>query len=71
MPVSYTHLYCPSIEDKVVRFKDKERHPVFLEPEGLYTTEWYAQGMSTSMPEEVQRAFYRTVPGLELSLIHI
>ena len=57
--------YCPSIEDKVVRFKDKERHPVFLEPEGLYTTEWYAQGMSTSMPEEVQRAFYRTVPGLE------
>ena len=57
--------YCPSIEDKVVRFKDKERHPVFLEPEGLYTTEWYAQGMSTSMPEEIQRAFYRTVPGLE------
>ena len=57
--------YCPSIEDKVVRFKDKERHPVFLEPEGFYTTEWYAQGMSTSMPEEVQRAFYRTVPGLE------
>ena len=48
-----------------MRFKDKERHPVFLEPEGLYTTEWYAQGMSTSMPEEVQRAFYRTVPGLE------
>ena len=57
--------YCPSIEDKVVRFADKERHPVFLEPEGLYTTEWYAQGLSTSMPEEVQRAFYRTVPGLE------
>ena len=57
--------YCPSIEDKVVRFRDKERHPVFLEPEGLDTVEWYAQGMSTSMPEEVQRAFYRTVPGLE------
>ena len=57
--------YCPSIEDKVVRFKDKERHPIFMEPEGLYTIEWYAQGMSTSMPEDIQRAIYRSVPGLE------
>ena len=57
--------YCPSIEDKVVRFKDKERHPIFMEPEGLNTNEWYAQGMSTSMPEEIQRAIYATVPGLE------
>ena len=57
--------YCPSIEDKVVRFKDKERHPIFLEPEGLNTNEWYVQGMSTSMPEDVQRAIYATVPGLE------
>jgi len=48
-----------------VRFADKERHPVFLEPEGLDTVEWYAQGLSTSMPEDVQRAFYATVPGLE------
>ena len=57
--------YCPSIEDKIVRFKDKERHPIFMEPEGLYTHEWYAQGMSTSMPEDVQRMIYATVPGLE------
>ena len=57
--------YCPSIEDKVVRFKDKERHPIFMEPEGLYTVEWYAQGMSTSMPEDIQRAIYASVPGLE------
>ena len=57
--------YCPSIEDKVVRFKDKERHPIFMEPEGLYTHEWYAQGMSTSMPEDVQREIYASVPGLE------
>jgi len=57
--------YCPSIEDKIVRFKDKERHPIFMEPEGLYTNEWYAQGMSTSMPEDVQRMIYATVPGLE------
>jgi tRNA uridine 5-carboxymethylaminomethyl modification enzyme len=56
--------YCPSIEDKVVRFSDKERHPIFLEPEGLNTVEWYAQGMSTSMPEDVQRMIYRSVPGL-------
>ena len=57
--------YCPSIEDKIVRFRDKERHPIFMEPEGLYTNEWYAQGMSTSMPEDVQRMIYATVPGLE------
>ena len=57
--------YCPSIEDKIVRFRDKERHPIFLEPEGSDTVEWYVQGMSTSMPEDVQRAMYRTIPGLE------
>jgi tRNA uridine 5-carboxymethylaminomethyl modification enzyme len=57
--------YCPSIEDKIVRFADKERHPIFLEPEGSDTVEWYAQGMSTSMPEDVQRSIYRSVPGLE------
>ena len=57
--------YCPSIEDKVVRFADKDRHPVFLEPEGLNTVEWYVQGMSSSMPESVQREMYRSVPGLE------
>ena len=57
--------YCPSIEDKVVRFADKDRHPIFLEPEGLDTVEWYVQGMSTSMPEDVQREIYRSVPGLE------
>ena len=57
--------YCPSIEDKVVRFADKERHPIFLEPEGLDTVEWYVQGMSSSMPESVQREMYRSVPGLE------
>ncbi|MDO4549029.1 MAG: tRNA uridine-5-carboxymethylaminomethyl(34) synthesis enzyme MnmG [Clostridia bacterium] len=57
--------YCPSIEDKVVKFADKERHPIFIEPEGLYTVEWYAQGLSTSMPEDVQRMIYHSVPGLE------
>ena len=57
--------YCPSIEDKVVRFADKERHQVFIEPEGLYTNEMYLGGMSSSMPEDVQYAMYRTVPGLE------
>ena len=57
--------YCPSIEDKVVRFADKDRHPIFLEPEGLDTVEWYVQGMSSSMPEEVQREMYHSVPGLE------
>lgn len=57
--------YCPSIEDKVVRFADKESHQVFLEPEGLDTNEMYVQGMSTSMPIDVQIRMYRTVPGLE------
>ena len=57
--------YCPSIEDKVVRFADKERHPLFLEPEGLDTIEWYVQGMSSSLPEEVQREMYHSVPGME------
>ena len=56
--------YCPSIEDKVVRFADKERHQIFLEPEGKESREWYVQGMSTSMPEDVQWAMYRTIPGL-------
>ena len=57
--------YCPSIEDKVVRFADRERHPLFLEPEGLDTLEWYVQGMSSSMPEEVQWKIYRSIPGME------
>ena len=57
--------YCPSIEDKVVKFPDKERHQVFVEPEGLYTNEMYLGGMSSSLPEDIQYAMYRTVPGLE------
>ena len=57
--------YCPSIEDKVVKFADKERHQVFIEPEGLHTNEMYISGMSSSLPEDVQLAMYRTVPGLE------
>ena len=57
--------YCPSIEDKVVKFADKERHQVFIEPEGLYTNEMYIGGMSSSLPEDVQYAMYRSVPGLE------
>ena len=57
--------YCPSIEDKVVKFPDKERHQVFVEPEGLSTNEMYLGGMSSSLPEDVQYAMYRTVPGLE------
>jgi len=57
--------YCPSIEDKIVRFPDKDSHPVFLEQEGWDTNELYVQGMSTSLPEEVQLAFLRTLPGLE------
>ena len=57
--------YCPSIEDKVVKFPDKDRHQVFIEPEGLYTNEMYLGGMSSSLPEDVQYAMYRTVPGLE------
>ena len=57
--------YCPSIEDKVVRFADKDRHPLFIEPEGLDTIEWYVQGMSSSLPEDVQREMYHSVPGME------
>lgn len=57
--------YCPSIEDKVVKFADKSRHQVFIEPEGLHTNEVYVGGMSSSLPEDVQLAMYRTVPGLE------
>ena len=57
--------YCPSIEDKVVKFSDKPRHQVFLEPEGLNTNEWYVDGMSSSLPEDVQVKMYRSVPGLE------
>lgn len=57
--------YCPSIEDKVVRFKDKDRHQLFIEPEGLYTNEMYVQGLSTSMPEEVQLQMLHTIQGLE------
>lgn len=57
--------YCPSIEDKVVKFADKDRHQVFIEPEGLYTNEMYISGMSSSLPEDVQLKMYRTVPGLE------
>ena len=56
--------YCPSIEDKIVKFADKERHQVFLEPEGAKSHEWYVQGMSTSLPEDVQWQMYRSVPGL-------
>lgn len=57
--------YCPSIEDKVVRFSDKEKHQIFIEPEGETTNEMYVQGMSTSLPEDVQIEMYRTIPGLE------
>ena len=57
--------YCPSIEDKVVKFADKDRHQVFIEPEGLHTNEMYVGGMSSSLPEDVQLVMYRTVPGLE------
>ena len=57
--------YCPSIEDKVNRFSDKERHQLFIEPEGLYTDEMYIQGMSSSLPENVQEEFYKTIEGLE------
>lgn len=61
--------YCPSIEDKVVKFADKNRHQVFVEPEGLYTNEMYLSGMSSSLPEDVQYAMYHTVPGLENAVI--
>lgn len=57
--------YCPSIEDKVVKFADKSRHQLFVEPEGIHTNEMYISGMSSSLPEDVQYAMYRTVPGLE------
>ena len=57
--------YCPSIEDKVVKFAEKERHQIFIEPEGLHTNEMYVGGMSSSLPEDVQHAMYRTLPGLE------
>ena len=56
--------YCPSIEDKIMRFADKDRHQLFLEPEGLSTNEWYVQGLSTSLPEDVQIAMLHTIPGL-------
>ena len=61
--------YCPSIEDKVMRFSDKKRHQVFIEPEGLYTDEMYVGGMSSSLPEDVQTEMYHTVPGLEHATI--
>lgn len=57
--------YCPSIEDKVVKFADKDRHQIFVEPEGLSTNEMYIGGMSSSLPEDVQYEMYRTLPGLE------
>lgn len=57
--------YCPSIEDKVVRFSERDSHQLFLEPEGEQCNEYYVQGMSSSLPEEVQAAFYHTIPGLE------
>lgn len=57
--------YCPSIEDKVVRFRERPNHQIFLEPEGRDTSEWYVQGLSTSLPEDVQRDILRTIPGLE------
>ena len=61
--------YCPSIEDKIIRFADKERHQLFIEPCGLHTDEMYVQGMSSSLPEDVQIQFYHTIPGLENALI--
>lgn len=61
--------YCPSLEDKIVRFKDKERHQLFIEPCGLNTEEMYLQGMSSSLPEGVQNAFYKTIKGLENAVI--
>ena len=57
--------YCPSIEDKINRFQDKKRHQLFVEPEGITTDEVYLQGMSTSMPQDIQMMFYRSIPGLE------
>ena len=61
--------YCPSIEDKIRRFPDKDRHQIFLEPEGLDTPEWYVQGMSSSLPERVQWPMYRTLPGLRRAVL--
>ena len=61
--------YCPSIEDKVVRFSDKPRHQIFLEPEGLDTDEYYPNGISTSLPVDVQAAFLKTIPGLERAVM--
>ncbi len=61
--------YCPSIEDKIVRFKDKERHQLFLEPESLYYDEWYIQGFSTSMPEDIQEKMVHSLKGLENAVI--
>ena len=61
--------YCPSIEDKIRRFPDKDRHQLFLEPEGLSSPEWYVQGMSSSLPETVQWAMYRTIPGLRRAVL--
>ena len=61
--------YCPSIEDKINRFADKDRHQIFLEPEGIDSPEWYVQGMSSSMPEDVQIAMYRSIPGLENAVL--
>ena len=57
--------YCPSIEDKVVKFPDRDRHQIFVEPEGLYTDELYLNGLSSSLPEDVQEAFIRTMAGFE------
>jgi tRNA uridine 5-carboxymethylaminomethyl modification enzyme len=61
--------YCPSIEDKVMRFPERERHHIFIEPEGFYTNEMYLNGLSSSLPEDVQAAFIRTIPGLEEAVI--
>ncbi len=61
--------YCPSIEDKVMKFPDKDRHQIFVEPEGLYTNEMYLSGMSSSLPEDVQHKIYRTMPGFENAVI--
>ena len=61
--------YCPSIEDKIVRFSDKERHQLFLEPESIYYDEWYLQGFSTSMPKDVQEMLVHSLPGLENAII--
>lgn len=61
--------YCPSIEDKIRKFPDKDRHQIFLEPEGLDTPEWYAQGLSSSLPERVQWPMYRTLPGLHRAVL--